>query len=244
MRGFILTPTYRVRDGVPEVHLYGVLESGEPCLIIDDRVRPYFFLRAADRGAVERVAPELRLSETDLHTFTEEPVLRVTVDVPGEVPALRGRLEGAGVMCLEADVRFAYRYLIDRGIRGAFAVHGICGIFGTLAVGFFATGDYGVDGLFYGGGTDQLVSQLIGSATVIVATAVVGLLLMFGIRAIGMLRISEEEERQGLDIAEHGSPAYHPEYAYMGYSTVGMELADRTAGAGAGPMPAVPETTT
>ena len=67
MRGFILTPTYRVRDGVPEVHLYGVLESGEPCLIIDDRVRPYFFLRAADRGAVERVAPELRLSETDLH---------------------------------------------------------------------------------------------------------------------------------------------------------------------------------
>jgi Amt family ammonium transporter len=127
---------------------------------------------------------------------------------------------------------------------GAFAVHGICGIFGTLAVGFFATGDYGVDGLFYGGGTDQLVSQLIGSATVIVATAVVGLLLMFGIRAIGMLRISEEEERQGLDIAEHGSPAYHPEYAYMGYSTVGMELADRTAGAGAGPMPAVPETTT
>jgi Amt family ammonium transporter len=119
---------------------------------------------------------------------------------------------------------------------GAFAVHGICGIFGTLAVGFFATGDYGVEGLFYGGGTDQLVSQLIGSATVIAATAVVGVLLMFGIRAIGMLRIAEDEERQGIDIAEHGSPAYHPEYAYMGYSTIGIELAERTTGAGA-PVP-------
>jgi DNA polymerase-2 len=124
MRGFILTPTYRVRDGVPEVHLYGVLESGDPCLIIDDRVRPYFFVRAADRAAAQQVAPGLRLSEVDLRTFGDEPVLRVTVDVPGEVPALRGRLEAAGVACLEADVRFAYRYLIDRSVRGAFEVHG------------------------------------------------------------------------------------------------------------------------
>src|SRR4029453_3302662 len=124
MRGFILTPTYRIRDGVPEVHLYGVLESGEPCLIIDDRVRPYFFVRAADRAAVENAAPAVRLENTELQTFAGEPVLQVTVDLPGNVPALRSRLEAAGVACLEADVRFAYRYLIDRGIRGAFAVHG------------------------------------------------------------------------------------------------------------------------
>ncbi len=54
MRAFILTPTYRVRDGKPEVHLYGVLESGEPCLIVDDRVRPHFFIRAADRARSRR----------------------------------------------------------------------------------------------------------------------------------------------------------------------------------------------
>jgi len=124
MRGFILTPTYRIRDGVPEVHLYGVLESGEPCLIIDDRQRPYFFIRAADRAAAERTAPGLRLADTDLQTFEGQPVLRATAALPGDVPPLRGRLEGAGVACLEADVRFAYRYLIDRGIRGAFVVHG------------------------------------------------------------------------------------------------------------------------
>ena len=59
------------------------------------------------------------VDDTDLRTFDGEPVLRVTAAVPGDVPALRERLEAAGVACLEADVRFAYRYLIDRGIRGA-----------------------------------------------------------------------------------------------------------------------------
>src|SRR5262249_57037100 len=70
------------------------------------------------------IALGLRLAETELRTFAGEPVLRAELALPGEVPALRGRLEAAGVACFEADVRFAYRYLIDRGIRGAFAVHG------------------------------------------------------------------------------------------------------------------------
>ena len=118
MRAFVLTPTYRVVAGVPEVHLYGVLESGESCLVIDDRVRPYFFVRAVDRTAVERSESRLDLEAQDLVSLTGEPVLRVTADIPGDVPHLRRRLEQAGVQCFEADVRFAYRYLIDRGIRG------------------------------------------------------------------------------------------------------------------------------
>jgi Amt family ammonium transporter len=106
---------------------------------------------------------------------------------------------------------------------GAFAVHGACGIFGTLSIGLFATGDYGnpafgAKGLFYGGGTDQLVSQVIGSAFVTVCVLAVGLLVMFGIKAIGLLRISPEGELEGLDIHEHGAPAYHPEPSYDGYS--------------------------
>src|SRR5438093_4018810 len=43
---------------------------------------------------------------------------------PQDVPPLRGRLAQAGVECLEADLRFAYRYLIDRGLRGGFSVEG------------------------------------------------------------------------------------------------------------------------
>ena len=63
-------------------------------------------------------------------------------------------------------------------------------------------------------------AQFIGSAVCTIAVLVVGLAVMFGIKAIGMLRISEAEELEGLDIAEHGAPAYHPEYAYMGYSPI------------------------
>jgi Amt family ammonium transporter len=106
---------------------------------------------------------------------------------------------------------------------GAFAVHGACGIWGTWAIGLFATGDYGnpafgAKGLFYGGGTDQLVSQIVGNVFVGVLTLAAGLLLMFGIKAIGQLRVSPEGELEGLDIHEHGAPAYHPEPAYEGYS--------------------------
>jgi DNA polymerase-2 len=124
MRGFILTPTYRVRGGAPEVRLYGVLENGRPFLVIDDRARPYFFVRAAERARVDAVMPGLRLDETELQTFGGEPVARITLAVPGDVPALRTRLEAAGIECLEADVRFASRYLIDRGIRGALDIDG------------------------------------------------------------------------------------------------------------------------
>ena len=51
-------------------------------------------------------------------------------------------------------------------------------------------------------------------------TLAAGLLVMFAIKAIGWLRISKEGELEGLDIHDHGAPAYHPEYAYMGYSPV------------------------
>ncbi|MGZ4691728.1 MAG: ammonium transporter, partial [Acidimicrobiia bacterium] len=106
---------------------------------------------------------------------------------------------------------------------GAFAVHGACGIWGTLAIGLFATGDYGnpafgAKGLFYGGGTDQLISQAIGSAFVTVCVLAAGLLVMYGVKALGILRISPEGELEGLDIHEHGAPAYHPESSYEGYS--------------------------
>lgn len=123
-RAFILTPTYRVVDRRPQVHLHAVLESGEPCLVVDDRAIPYFFVRALDAPTVARLVPDAHLGETPLVTFAGKPVVRVETALPGDVPPLRTKLADAGVECLEADLRFAYRYLIDRGIRGAFAVAG------------------------------------------------------------------------------------------------------------------------
>jgi len=133
VRAFILTPATQTRDGVAEVHLHGVLETGEPCLIVDDRLRPYFFVAAADRGRAAARVPGLAFEETALRTFAAAPVLRVSAAQPGELIGLRTRLESAGIACFEADLRFASRYLIDRGIRGAVRLgghgeaHGRCG---------------------------------------------------------------------------------------------------------------------
>ena len=57
-----------------------------------------------------------------------------------------------------------------------------------------------------------------GRPHLVVATFAAGLTLMFGIKALGLLRVSEEGEIEGLDIHEHGAPAYHPEPSYEGYS--------------------------
>ncbi|KYF93409.1 DNA polymerase II [Sorangium cellulosum] len=122
-RGFILTPTYRVVAGCPEIHLYAVMEDGTPALVIEDRFRPYFFVRERDADIARRLAGN-RVSPEALETLDGEPVLRVVAALPRDVAALRDKLAEAGADALEADVRFAYRFLIDRGVRGAFAVSG------------------------------------------------------------------------------------------------------------------------
>ena len=106
---------------------------------------------------------------------------------------------------------------------GAVPVHGICGIWGTISLGLFACGKYGASGptgpdnsvalkgLFYGGGTQVLVAQAIGSAVVTLATFGVAMAVMLLVNATGLLRVSEEGELYGLDLHEHGISAY-PEY--------------------------------
>ena len=106
---------------------------------------------------------------------------------------------------------------------GAVPVHGICGIWGTLSLGLFACGKYGasgptgpdnsvaIKGLFYGGGTQVLVAQAIGSAVVTLSTFAIAMVVMYAVNATGLLRVSEEGELYGLDLHEHGISAY-PEY--------------------------------
>jgi ammonium transporter, Amt family len=113
---------------------------------------------------------------------------------------------------------------------GAVPVHGICGIWGTLSLGLFACGKYGATGplaadnsaplagLFYGGGTQVLIAQAIGSLIITSATFIISLVLMYSVKAMGILRVSEAGELQGLDLHEHGIPAY-PEYALHASAT-------------------------
>src|SRR5262249_32113831 len=92
-------------------------------LVRDTRQAPHFYVRAADaeRARPMRAKP---LSPTDRLTLEGEPVVRVEVATPADAPRLRQRLIQSGIPCYEADVRFAMRFLIDRGIRGALAITG------------------------------------------------------------------------------------------------------------------------
>ena len=99
--------------------------------------------------------------------------------------------------------------VIDRVLRvddvvGAISVHGVCGAFGTLAVGLFSTSG----GLFHGGGLTLLGVQALGVAAVMAWTALASLAALGIIRATVGLRVSAAVESEGLDLAEHGMIAY------------------------------------
>lgn len=107
-------------------------------------------------------------------------------------------------------VSFFDKIRIDDPV-GAISVHGVCGAFGTIAVGLFSNEEsegFIAKGLFYGGGTDQLVSQIIGVVAVAAFVFVASTIMFAFIKATVGLRVSEQEEREGLDVHEHGSLGY------------------------------------
>ena len=130
------------------------------------------------------------------------------------IGAVSGLLVCFGVWFLD------YKLHIDDPV-GAVAVHMVNGIWGTIAVGLFATtsapGNDGIIGLFYGGGFKQLGLQLLGFVSVAAWTSVCMILVFLLIKAVFGLRVSEEEEIEGLDVKEHGLTS-----AYAGFSIVDM----------------------
>lgn len=112
----------------------------------------------------------------------------------------------AGVVMI-FGVRFVKDILKVDDPVGAVTVHGICGAWGLLAVGIFASGTNGVEGLIVGN-FEQLVPQIIGMLVAIAWGFGAGFVLFKGIDLTMGLRASEEEEAQGLDIPEHGAAAY------------------------------------
>ena len=112
-------------------------------------------------------------------------------------------------------------YIVVRGVEvldklqiddpvGAFPVHGICGIWGTLCVGIFGKAALGLEhnGFIYGGNPMQLGIQIVGSvSTVVFVVVTMGIVFKLIDLTVG-LRVSREEELRGLDIGEHGMEAY------------------------------------
>lgn len=142
------------------------------------------------------------------------------------IGAVAGLLVVFGVWFLDEKLR------VDDPV-GAVAVHCLNGIWGTIAVGLFATtsapGNDSFTGLFYGGGLKLLGLQLTGFASVAAWTVVTITITFLVIRKTVGLRVSEEEEIMGLDSCEHGLPSAYAGFSIMDISnTMTMEENENT----------------
>ena len=134
------------------------------------------------------------------------------------IGAIAGAIVFGGIYLLE--------YLRIDDPVGAVPVHGLNGIFGTLAIGLFASGEYGatgplgadnsapVTGLFYGGGWNVFIAQLVGNAIITLSTFAVAMIVMLVINKLPhpfKLRMEAKGETAfgGIDVFEHGAEAYN-----------------------------------
>src|SRR3989338_5481645 len=124
LRFFPVEVSYKVIDGVPVIHMYGLAADGSKVCVIDDSFEPYFWVLNANKESVDAISvargnSDVRVKRVEAHEkqFLGKLVsaLKVFAYFPGDVPALREAASGVGKV-LEADILFPRRYLIDRGI--------------------------------------------------------------------------------------------------------------------------------
>ncbi|MBM9547244.1 ammonium transporter [Leptospira sp. 201903074] len=129
----------------------------------------------------------------------------VAITAPCDVVSITGAVcigAVAGILVI-VSVLFLDKIKIDDPV-GAVSVHGVCGAWGTLAVGLFSLDT----GLFYGSGFAQFAAQAIGVVTAFLWAFPTSFAVFYLIKKTIGLRVSEEEELLGLDILEHGNEAY------------------------------------
>ena len=112
-----------------------------------------------------------------------------------------------GVIVVFAIEFIEKKLKIDDAI-GASSVHGVVGIWGTIVIGLWGIDSEGGIGIFNGGGYEQLVSQLIGASAYTLWAATFAFIFFWILKKAVGLRVTKEEEIEGLDIAEHGIRAY------------------------------------
>ena len=116
----------------------------------------------------------------------------------------------AGVICFIATGYIKRSLKIDDSLD-VFPVHGVGGILGTTLTGVFIAAQFGGAGLAQGTSVGaQVLTQLIGVAATIAWTALLTFVILKFVDAVLGLRVSEEEERDGLDITQHEERAYNP----------------------------------
>ncbi len=123
MRGFILQPDYRFEKGRAVVRLHGILENGEPFLVVNRRSVPYFYIEERDTERVESMKLG-GVRPVERKTMEGRPVARVELRSPTETPFFRARLSRLGIRTYEADIRFTTRFLVDLGIQSCLEIEG------------------------------------------------------------------------------------------------------------------------
>jgi Amt family ammonium transporter len=195
--GFNPGSTMAVGDGSAIAHIAVTTNTAAAMAILSSTVTSWFIQKKPDLSMIINGALAGLVAITAPCAF---------VSVPSS--AIIGLIAGVLVVL---SVIFFDRLKLDDPV-GALSVHLVNGIFGTLAVGLFAqdkiTGAATGNGLCYGGGITLLKNQAIGVLAVGAFTFTVSLVVWFVIKKIMGLRVSREEEIQGLDIGEHGMKAY------------------------------------
>ena len=120
VQGTILQATYRVHENVPVVYIFGRLTDDRTFTIKHSLQRPHFYVPQDQRQHVLRA----QVSASDFKSFDNQALAKVEVAIPQDTPGVRDALHQLGVPTYEADVRFAMRYLIDRGIKGGIHIEG------------------------------------------------------------------------------------------------------------------------
>ena len=157
----------------------------------------------------------------------------------------------AGVLVI-VGMEVLEHFRIDDPV-GAWPVHGVCGIWGTLSLGLFASGQYSaagssptgvpdivakspqaLTGLFYGGGMQVLKAQCIGSFIVCAATFVAAMVMFKALNAMNLLRVSAQGEIDGFDLDQHGASAY-PEYVISSLTSSHAVSGDAVGGLATAP---------
>lgn len=114
---------YRIHENTPIIQIFGRLEDGTGFLIEDDRERPFFYIHENEIRHLNG-NNAVHIEPVELTTLSGEKVSRVITKLPRDIPSIRDQLTTCGVNVYEADVPFASRYMMTRGIRGGLGIRG------------------------------------------------------------------------------------------------------------------------
>ena len=178
-------------------------------------------MSAAAGGIAATITAWIRFSKPDLSMIINGILAGLVAVTAGcafvNIPSALVIGAIAGTLVVNAVVFFETNRLDDP--VGAVSVHLVSGLWGTLAVGLFSVGDGVYDwytaasgpsqGLFFGGGIEQLLIQLLGTFAVSLFVLLLSAGIWLALTATVGLRVSEAEELEGLDLGEHGMEAYN-----------------------------------